>query len=366
MALSAARKAEQHKAGQRTAELTAPHELPGEPRIVHGKRPNLRRRLSGGLILVAALLLLRSLTPADAAGAWLASGLRDFFTLSISVIIESLPFVFLGIVLSIAVQIWLPSDFLLRRLPSSPLLRRIILSLLGMLMPVCECGNVPLARGLIAKGLTVGESMTFLFAAPILNPVTILTTQQAFGWSDGILMSRILGGFLIANLLGWIYSRHPHPHELLTPRFEESCAVAGHRHEPEGKLRRSVALFVQETNAMMPALFVGAGMAGLIQVAVSRDVLVTLGSNPVWSVLALMLLAFIVAICSNVDAFFILSFGATFMPGGIVSFLVFGPMIDVKMLALLRTTFTARTLLQLTLLVALCSAVLGLAVNYVH
>jgi uncharacterized membrane protein YraQ (UPF0718 family) len=107
-------------------------------------------------------------------------------------------------------------------------------------------------------------------------------------------------------------------------------------------------------------------MAGLIQVAVSREVLVALGSNPVWSVLALMLLAFVVAICSNVDAFFILSFGATFMPGGIVAFLVFGPMIDVKMLALMRTTFTAKTLLQLSLLVALCAAVLGLGVNYGH
>ncbi|MBG6060044.1 uncharacterized membrane protein YraQ (UPF0718 family) [Cryobacterium sp. MP_M5] len=115
---------------------------------------------------------------------------------------------------------------------------------------------------------------------------------------------------------------------------------------------------------MMPALFVGAGLAGLIQVAVSRDLLVALGGNPVWSVLALMILAFVVAICSNVDAFFILSFGSTFMPGAIVAFLVFGPMIDIKMLALLRTTFTTKTLVQLTVIVGLCSAVLGLAINY--
>lgn len=116
---------------------------------------------------------------------------------------------------------------------------------------------------------------------------------------------------------------------------------------------------------MMPALFIGAGIAGMIQVGVPRDVLVSVGTSPVWSVAALMVLAFVVAVCSNVDAFFILSYGATFMPGSIVAFLVFGPMIDVKMLALLRTTFTAKTLLQLTLVVALCSAALGLAVNYV-
>jgi uncharacterized membrane protein YraQ (UPF0718 family) len=338
--------------------------------VAGGRVPTLRGRsdvgLLAGLAVLALLFVVRFLAPPSAASMGLANAARDFTTLSISVVIESLPFVFLGIVLSIAVQIWLPEGLLLRRLPRKPPLRRMVLSLLGMLLPVCECGNVPLARGLMVKGLTVGESMTFLFAAPILNPVTIITTQQAFGWDNNILAARILGGFAIANLVGWIYSRHPRPGDLLTPRFQAACAVADHHGGQPGKVARSVRMFVQETSAMMPALFIGAGMAGLIQVAVSREVLVTLGSNPVWSVLALMLLAFVVAICSNVDAFFILSFGATFMPGAIVSFLVFGPMIDVKMLALLRTTFTAKTLLQVSVLVALCAAVLGLAVNYVH
>jgi len=329
---------------------------------VRRRRPVLG--LSVGLAVIVLLLLVRALAPAQAAPG-MGDAARDFVTLSISVVIESLPFVFLGILLSIVVQIWLPEGFLLRRLPKSGVRRRVVLSLLGMLLPVCECGNVPLARGLIVKGLTVAESMTFLFAAPILNPVTIITTHQAFGWDNGILVSRILGGFLIANLVGWIYSRHPRPETLLTPRFQDSCAVGDHHAESHGKLRRSVGVFTQETSAMLPALFIGAGIAGLIQTAVSRDALVTLGGNPVWSVLALMILAFVIAICSNVDAFFILSFGATFMPGAIVAFLVFGPMIDVKMLALLRTTFTAKTLLQLTFIIALCSAVLGLAVNFV-
>ncbi|WP_331271240.1 permease [Arthrobacter sp. 35W] len=318
-----------------------------------------------GLAVVAVLFVVRWLSPQGSAGAGLPNAARDFATLSISVVIESLPFVFLGIVLSIAVQIWLPEGLLLRRLPRNAMLRRMVLSMLGMLLPVCECGNVPLARGLMVKGLTVAESMTFLFAAPILNPITIITTQQAFGWDNNILAARIVGGFAIANLVGWIYSRHPRPDELLTPRFQAACAVADHHDGRRGRAARSVRMFVQETSAMMPALFIGAALAGLIQVAVSREVLLALGSDPVWSVLALMLLAFVVAICSNVDAFFILSFGATFMPGAIVAFLVFGPMIDVKMLALLRTTFTAKALLQVSLLVALSAAVLGLAVNYV-
>ncbi|WP_350348470.1 permease [Agromyces sp. G08B096] len=315
-----------------------------------------------GIAAVLALVATRLLAPPEL-GDLLSDRVQDFLTLSASVVIESLPFVFLGIVLSIAVQLWLPEDFLVRRLPRNAVLRRMVVSLLGVLLPVCECGNVPLARGLIQRGLTVGESMTFLLAAPILNPVTIITTYQAFGWEDGILAARIAGGFVIANLVGWVFSRHPEPMSLLTPAFQAACA---HDHGAGGsKPRRAARMFADETSAMLPALFVGSAVAGLIQVAVSRDVLVTLGQNPVLSVFALMLLAFVIAICSNVDAFFVLSFGSTFMPGAIVAFLVFGPMIDVKMLALLRTTFTARTLVLLTAIVALASAAIGLAVNLV-
>ncbi len=317
--------------------------------------------LSLGIALVLLFAAIRLFAPAST-GDVLSNTVRDFFTLSISVVIESLPFVFLGILLSIVVQVWLPDGFLVRHLPRNAVARRVTISLLGVLLPVCECGNVPLTRGLILRGLTVGESMTFLLAAPILNPVTIITTYQAFGWSDGILVSRILGGFVIANLVGWIYSRHASPMSLLTPRFQAACAHA-HDEVHATRVRRSVDMFAKESTAMLPALFVGSAVAGLIQVAVSRDVLITLGQNPVLSVFALMALAFVIAICSNVDAFFILAFSSTFMPGAIVAFLVFGPMIDVKMLALMRTTFSARTLLQLTLIVGLASAGLGLGVN---
>ncbi|WP_448006069.1 permease [Agromyces bauzanensis] len=332
---------------------------PGPPRLTQRPPAWIGPALGAGLVLL--FIAIRVLAP-EAIGDALSNSVRDFFTLSISVVIESLPFVFLGILLSIGVQVWLPEGFLLRRLPRHPVVRRVTISLLGVLLPVCECGNVPLARGLILRGLTVGEAMTFLLAAPILNPVTIITTYQAFGWEDGILVSRILGGFVIANLVGWIYSRHPDPMRLLTPGFQASCAHAGHE-APATRMRRGVDMFRTETSAMLPALFVGSAVAGLIQVAISRDLLITLGQNPVLSVFALMALAFVIAICSNVDAFFILAFGSTFMPGAIVAFLVFGPMIDVKMLALMRTTFTARTLLQLTLLVGLAAAALGLAVN---
>ncbi len=312
--------------------------------------------VAGVLVGLAALRLVSAQT-----GQWsLPDRLQDWITLSLSVMIEALPFVMLGVCIAIIVQVWLPAERLLIYLPQQPLLRRACLSLLGIALPVCECGNVPLARGLLAKGLTPSESLVFLLAAPILNPVTIITTQQAFAGDMTILWARVFGGFAIANLVGWVYARRP-AEELLTNTFVASCQAD---HVQQSKRVASLAIFRREVQAMLPALVVGAGLAGLVQVVVSREVLVSLGSQPVWSVIAMVALAFIVSICSNVDAFFALAFRQTFMTGALVSFLTFGPMIDIKMLSLLRTTYRPSVLLQVSAIVGLASITLGLVVNY--
>ena len=299
--------------------------------------------VAGVLVGMAALRLMSAQT-----GQWsLPDRLQDWITLSLSVMIEALPFVMLGICIAIIVQVWLPAERLLTYLPQQPLLRRACLSLLGIALPVCECGNVPLARGLLAKGLTPSESLVFLLAAPVLNPVTIITTQQAFAGDMTILWARVFGGFAIANLVGWVYARRP-AEELLTNTFVASCQAD---HVQQSKRVASLAIFRREVQAMLPALVVGAGLAGLVQVLVSREVLVSLGSQPVWSVIAMVALAFIVSICSNVDAFFALAFRQTFM-------------IDIKMLSLLRTTYRPSVLLQVSALVGLASITLGLVVNY--
>lgn len=312
--------------------------------------------------MLVALALARILSPVP--DGLLPDRLQDGITLAISVLVESMPFVVLGIVLSVVVRVWLPEAWIVRVLPRTPWLRRMAVSLVGMFLPVCECGNVPLARGLMVRGLTVAESMTFLFAAPIINPITIITTHQAFGFDDGILVARLAGGFAIANLLGWVFSRHPEPERLLTARFAAECRLPVHA-EHGSRLERSIRLFGRESAVLLPALFVGAIAAAAVQTFVPRDVLVALGSDPVWSIVAMVGLAFVISVCSNVDSFFILPFASTFLPGSIVVFLLFGAMLDIKMLALLRTTFTTRTLVQLTVLIVLASAAVGWLVNLV-
>jgi len=329
--------------------------LQRDPRV----RPSLL--IIAGALVVAALVALALVPPGPA----LPTRLQDGLTLSISVLIESMPFVVLGVLLSIVVQVWVPPGAIERWMPRRAWARRMALSLLGMLVPVCECGNVPFARGLMMRGFTVPETLTFLIAAPIVNPIVIITTHQAFGFDDGILIARLVGGFAVANLIGWLYSRHPDPDGLVTERFAASCELANDPDATRGfdRGRRSLAQFVVELRAVMPALIIGSALAGAVQVLVPRSALLAIGSNPALSIVAMILLAMIVSICSNVDSFFALSFASTFTPGSIVAFLLVGPLVDVKMLALLRTTFRSKVLVGLVVIVVLFAVAVGSVVN---
>lgn len=329
--------------------------LQRDPRL----RPSLL--IIAGALVVAALVALALVSPGPA----LPTRLQDGLTLSISVLIESMPFVVLGVLLSIVVQVWVPPGAIERWMPRRAWARRMALSLLGMLVPVCECGNVPFARGLMMRGFTVPETLTFLIAAPIVNPIVIITTHQAFGFDDGILIARLVGGFAVANLIGWLYSRHPDPDGLVTERFAASCELANDPDATRGldRGRRSLAQFVVELRAVMSALIIGSALAGAVQVLVPRSALLAIGSNPALSIVAMILLAMIVSICSNVDSFFALSFASTFTPGSIVAFLLVGPLVDVKMLALLRTTFRSKVLVGLVVIVVLFAVAVGSVVN---
>lgn len=335
------------------------------PPVPHAHRHPPRRvptgqAIAAGAGIVAVLVLIDLFAPTLFADA-LPARAQDGLTLALSVLIEALPWVILGVVLSIVVQVWLPSDAVQRWLPRNAWARRGVLSLLGMFIPVCECGNVPFARGLMMRGLAPAEAMTFLIAAPIVNPIVILTTHAAFGWDGGILVARLVGGFVIANLIGWLFSLRRDQQALLTERFVDTCAHVAH--EPGSPARRSLVQFLIELRAVMPALVIGSALAGAVQVLVPRDVLLAIGSNPVLSILAMVALAMTVAICSNVDAFFALSFASTFSSGAIIAFLIVGPLVDVKMLALLRTTFTARVLAAVVGIVVLSACVIGIGVN---
>lgn len=292
----------------------------------------------------------------------LQKSIQDFITLFFSVVVEAFPFVVIGVLVSIIVAIFVKDAWLSKYMPKNRILSHAYSSFLGMFMPVCECGNVPVTRRLMLKGFSLSQSITFFLAAPILNPITLFATWKAFEPDARYVILRFICAFIIANVVGLIISYRKNQNEYMTTEFKDMCE---HDHEHSGKnwIKKATDILQSEFISVMKMLIIGAGIASLVQVIIPRDVITSVGENLFFSVIAMMAFAFIISVCSNVDAFVVLYYAKQFTIGSIMSYLIFGPMIDMKILTMLKSTFKVSFLVLLTTLVALLSLLTGLLIN---
>ncbi len=325
-----------------------------------------RYRLLFGLVLIAIGLLQQTSIFDNEAGLNTTTKLNEFITLFLSLIIEATPFVFLGVTVSTLVAIFLKDEWVIKILPKNRALSHIIISLLGVFMPVCECGNVPVVRRFLLKGFRISHSITFLLAAPIINPITIWSTVAAFPNNPEIVIFRMGAALFIANFLGILLSFNKNDERFLTEEFYKEVCDHDHSHNHKNKLAQALDTFQSEFSIMITALTFGSVIAAFSQSFIPREAIQSIGSNPFLSILAMILLAFVISICANVDAFFASSLANRFTLGSLTSFLVFGPMIDIKILTMLKSTFKFKFLVLVAGFVFLFSVIIGLLVNYIY
>lgn len=282
---------------------------------------------------------------------------QDWISIFLGILVEATPFLLLGVVISAMVHVFVKEDTLLRFVPKNPVLSIAPALGIGMLMPVCECGNVAVARRFLAKGVPASTCIAFLLGAPILNPVTIFATATAFRYQPDVVWLRVGLAFLVAASIGLLVGHLGQGEQLLASRISHQPDHQhdhrhGHHHD-EGvisRLQRVSSQAGSEFVGMMQVLLIGASVAAATQVIVPRSTIVSLGAGIVFSIVAMMSLAFVLSICSTVDAFFALSYANIFPTPALVAFLVMGPMLGMKTLGLMLTAFRPRVVLAIATL----------------
>lgn len=324
------------------------------------------------------------------------------FTLFLSLMVEAMPFLLLGVLFSGLLQFFVDERKLVALLPKNAFLGAFVGSCIGFLFPVCECGNVPVARRLLLQGAPVSVAIGFLLAAPTINPVVFWATWTAFRDQPEIVFFRIAFSLVIATTIGWVFSAQKDVRPLLqsgvaaymtkkletstssSPLLQSGTYFLGQSTKPlitdpielqammSSKISEKPANYrfqllldntIQEMRELGGVLVLGSAIAAILQVFVPRDVILGLGQDNVTSILAMLILAAVVSICSTVDSFFALSFASTFTTGSLVAFLVFGPMIDLKGVGLMLSVFKPRAILYIFGLAGLMTFLFCLFVN---
>jgi uncharacterized membrane protein YraQ (UPF0718 family) len=292
--------------------------------------------------------------------------LRVFSTRFLGIFIEAAPFLLLGTLVSGLIEALVSQEMLLRFLPGNRVVATVLGGLLGLVFPVCECGVVPVARRLMSKSLPPAVAVSFLLAAPIINPIVLAGTLTAFGWGP-VFVGRVLIGIGTAVGVGLIFTLADRDQVLRPVEIKAlaSVPVTLHTATPPRTARLYQALKVagDEFFEMGRYLIIGSMLAAAMQTIVSQDVLLSLGRGPIASVLVMQTLAYVLSVCSTVDAFLALAFAGTFTTGSILAFLTFGPMVDIKSTLMFLSVFKRRVVAYLILLPLLITMLIAIWIN---
>jgi len=322
---------------------------PGQsPRVRRepGRAPTLELLALGLIILFFVRSQLSALLDAPAIAAW--------STIFVAIVLQALPFLVMGVVLSGAIAAFVPASWLSSAMPQRTALAVPTAGLAGVALPGCECSAVPVAGRLVARGVKPAAALTFLLAAPAINPVVLVATLIAFPGRPQVALARFLASLATAIVVGLLWERFGA--DRLLDRVRRRVVEGG------SPWRTFVATAQHDFLHAGGFLVVGGLTAATLQVAVPRTVLDALAGNEALAIGALAVLAVVLAICSEADAFVAASMSQFSLTARLV-FLVVGPVVDIKLVTLQAGTFGRAFALRfapLTLGVAVvCALVVG-------
>ncbi|MBO9128159.1 permease [Bacillus sp. 165] len=269
-------------------------------------------------------------------------------TIFLSIFLEAIPFVLLGVIISACIQAFISESALQRILPKHMILAMIPAALIGCIMPMCECAIVPVVRRLIKKGMPLHIGTVFLVSVPILNPIVFASTFYAFRSVENMVYWRMGLAFISAMIIGlivyFLYGNtnvlkkqavpSEHTHLAQRNRFAEMLFHASDEFFETGKY-----------------LVLGAVVSSLFQTFFDRALLIEIASDARLSPLVMMGFGYILSLCSEADAFIAASLSHTFSPSSLLAFLVFGPMIDLKNTIILLAYFKKKFVISLILII---------------
>jgi uncharacterized membrane protein YraQ (UPF0718 family) len=278
-----------------------------------------------------------------------------FATLSItfvSIFLEALPFMLLGSLVGGFIEVFVSRDAIGRLLPARTWQAIVLAAGLGLIFPVCECAIVPVVRRLLQKGLPLGAGIAFLLGGPIVNPLVAVSTAVAYGYDWSMAVERMLIGYLIAVTVGGVIElSFKRQNALIQDSGSDPDTECAHPQAPVGitqKILGSLQHAALDFIDIGRFLVFGAFIASVLQTLLARGDLTAVAESPLLSILVMMLLAVVLNLCSEADAFVAASFRTSLALPAQLAFMVLGPMLDIKLILMYFRLFRKRLILVLS------------------
>lgn len=275
------------------------------------------------------------------------------------IFLEALPFILLGSFIAVIISRYMNEERIRKITPNNKILGGMVVGLIGIVFPICECITVPITKELIKKGVPINIAITFMLAVPIVNPIAILSTYYAFDGKLNMILLRVLIGYALAVIIGIIMSFNKIDEVIIDDNFNNYKCDCGCM---DCKVEVGVGGFLHQVGKEFYEIgkifIIGSLLTTIMQCFIPREIINNFSNNKVLAVISMLVLTYVLALCSEADAFVASSFVGTFPTGAIVGFLLLGPMLDLKNNVMLFSMFKKKFVFKLMFwVIGLCFAV---------
>ena len=323
-------------------------------------------------LIISAFTIISILSISDS-NSMLMTGFQNFYTIFVSILIESMPFILLGSFISALIQIYISQDKIMKIFPRNVFLSCIIAAFAGLILPICDCGIIPIAKGLIKKKIPVAACITFMLSAPIVNPIAIISTIYAFQEKKSVVICRVGCGIIISILTGLaIHFCTKNKQDILNnDNINDisicNCSICNKSYNSSDnrfdKIRNVFLHTGDEFFNIGKFMIIGTLLSSIFQsIAYSFNNLYIPNDNRS-SLIIMMFLAFLLSVCSTSDAFIAKGFLSSFSLNSTIGFLVFGPMLDIKNTFILFGNFKKKFVLKLIFFIVSISFIVLININ---
>ncbi len=283
-----------------------------------------------------------------------------FNTMCLSILVQAFPFILLGVLVSAFIQVFVPETFFTRLFSRNIFLSMGMALIAGVFFPVCDCAIIPVMRRLVQKGVPLASAVTFLLAAPVVDPVVIASTLYAFPLNPRVALWRLGLGIIIALIGGAFFLLLPYKKKVLQEGLSFSgcrCGYCGQQGNQVKSLNKKLAGVIRHGTVEFfdvgRFIIIGAAFSTYLQIYVPRETISIFSESTMGSLFTMMAFAFVLSVCSTSDAFIAMSFTPSFPMGSVMAFMVFGAVLDIKNLLLLNGSFQRAFVIKLVIIIIL-------------
>ncbi|MBX9856637.1 MAG: permease [Gemmatimonadaceae bacterium] len=315
-----------------------------------GRRWNGLGALAGGMLLLVLLWTRDAGTFASP-----TAPMQDVF---LALLADSAPALLLAYFAAGLVHAWLPTSSLAWLSRGSRLRQAGSGMLVGLPLPICSCGVVPLYQQLVQQGVSSTAALAFLVATPELGIDAVLLSIPLLGADFTLLrvLAAALAALAVALVVGAFIPRRARGLPL-APTSSESSSAATTRWQ-----RTWQTGFVQVVDDTAPWILFGLLLAALLHPILAGSWLTQLPFGV--DVLIFALIGFPLYVCASASTPLVaVLVGAGVSPGAGLALLLTGPATNVATVGVLARLHGDRAALVFAATMTLSAVALGVALN---